>query len=146
MNNQIRVLIIDENPTVREALMARLSAAPELEMVAAAWSFEEGLGKIRSWRPDVILLELKGRSRYGLDPIGTIFRAMSGLPVGVIILTSYPDDLERAVALQAGAQRYLLKDIDSELLISEIAAVAETMNQQPDLLPVPGKDMGICPE
>jgi DNA-binding NarL/FixJ family response regulator len=133
MSGQIRVLIIDENPTVREALMARLSAVPELEVVATAWSFEQGLEALRAWRPDVVLLELKGRSRYGLDPIGTIFRAMSGLPVGVIVLTSYQDDLERAIALQAGAQRYLLKDIDSDLLIGEIAAVAEAVQQQPEV-------------
>ena len=136
MSSKIRVLIIDENPSVREALMARLSVAPELEVVASAWSFEQGLEEIRTWRPDVVLLELKGRSRYGLDPIGTIFRAMSGLPVGVIILTSYQDELERAVALQAGAQRYLLKDIDSELLIGEIAAVAATVQQQPSESPM----------
>ena len=133
MSGQIRVLIIDENPTVREALMARLSAVPELEVVATAWSFEQGLEALRAWQPDVVLLELKGRSRYGLDPIGTIFRAMSGLPVGVIVLTSYQDDLERAIALQAGAQRYLLKDIDSDLLIGEIAAVAEAVQQQPEV-------------
>lgn len=114
--------------------MARLGEAPELEVVGTAWTFEQGLGEIRTWRPDVILLELKGRSRYGLDPIGTIFRAMSGLPVGVIVLTSYQDALERAVALQAGAQRYLLKDIDSDLLIGEIAAVAESVQLQPDVL------------
>lgn len=110
--------------------MARLGADPELDVVATAWSFEQGLEKIRTWRPDVVLLELKGRSRYGLDPIGSIFRAMSGLPVGVIVLTSYQDDLERAIALHAGAQRYLLKDIDSDLLIGEIEAVAESVQGQ----------------
>ncbi len=113
--------------------MARLSAVPELEVFATAWSFEQGLEMLRTWRPDVVLLELKGRSRYGLDPIGTIFRALSGQPVGIIVLTSYQDDLERAVALQAGAQRYLLKDIDSDLLIGEIAAVAEAVQHQPEV-------------
>ena len=126
MSHMVHLLIIDENPAVSEALHARLNSVPRFEVVATASSFELGLQQIR----EVVLLELKGRSQYGLDPIGAISRAVSGRPVGVIVLTSYPDDIERAVALHSGAHRYLLKDIDSERLIAEIQAVADVVHKQ----------------
>lgn len=130
MPDMIRVLIIDEHPAVSEALVARLGAVPHIDVVATASSFEEGLLQVRAWQPQVVILELKGRSRYGLDPIGAISRTLSGRPVGVIILTSYRDDIERAIALQAGAHRYLLKNIDSTQLIAEIEAVATAVHEQ----------------
>ena len=126
----IQLVIIDEHPAVSKALVARLAKAPGLEVVASASSFERGLQKVRHFAPAIVLLELKGRSQYGLDPVGAISRAVSGRPVGVIVLTSYPDKFERAVALQAGAQRYLLKDIDSERLIAEIEEVAAVVQEQ----------------
>ena len=130
MSHMVHLLIIDENPAVSEALHARLNSVPRFEVVATASSFELGLQQIRELEPEVVLLELKGRSQYGLDPIGAISRAVSGRPVGVIVLTSYPDDIERAVALHSGAHRYLLKDIDSERLIAEIQAVADVVHKQ----------------
>ncbi len=130
MSPRIQVLIIDEHPAVCQALVARLSTAPLLEVVAATNSFQSGLQRIRELEPDVVILELKGLSESRLDPIGAISRAISGRSIGVIVLTSYTDDLERAVALQSGAQRYLLKDIDSERLIAEIQQVAEVVNKQ----------------
>lgn len=130
MMQKVHILIIDEHPAVSQALVARLSAVPHLEVVAATTSFQCGLQRIRELEPDVVILELKGLSEFRLDPIGAISRAISGRSVGVIVLTSYPDDLERAVALQSGAHRYLLKDIDSERLISEIQQVAEVVHKQ----------------
>lgn len=130
MLRTIHLLIIDEHPAVSEALVARLNSVPQLEVVATATSFQAGLEHVRELEPEVVILELKGRSLIGLDPIGAISRAVSGRPVGVIVLTSYPDDIERAVALHSGAQRYLLKDIDSERLIAEIQAVAEVVHKQ----------------
>ena len=130
MLQTVHLLIIDENLAVSEALLARLSSVPCFEVVATASSFERGLQQVRELEPEVVLLELKGRSRYGLDPIGAISRAVSGRPVGVIVLTSYPDDIEKAVALHSGAHRYLLKDIDSERLIAEIEAVADIVHKQ----------------
>jgi DNA-binding NarL/FixJ family response regulator len=130
MSQKVQILIIDEHPAVSQALVARLSTVPHLEVVAATTSFQCGLQRIRELKPDVVILELKGLSELRLDPIGAISRAISGRSVGVIVLTSYPDDLERAVALQSGAHRYLLKDIDSERLIAEIQQVAEVVHKQ----------------
>jgi len=120
---QIKVLIVDEHLAVRRALAARLDSFSHLEVVATAASFAEGLEQVDRSRPDIILLEVKGTCDR-LDPVGEMNNALAGHPAGIIVLTSYADDDEREAALQAGAHRFLLKQIDSARLLSEIEAVA----------------------
>jgi DNA-binding NarL/FixJ family response regulator len=73
-------------------------------------------------QPEVVLLETKRTDGQGLEALQSLHHqcALSG----VIVLTSYPDSQERAAARSAGAVRYLLKDIDTALLLSEIRSVA----------------------
>ncbi len=123
--DQIRVLIIDEHGAVRRALAARLGSYPEVKVVATAGSFQEGLERACALQPDVILLELKGKSGRHPEQVGEMAKALAGKPAGIIVLTSYAVDDERAAALNAGARRYLVKHIDSALLVAEIQGVAE---------------------
>jgi two-component system NarL family response regulator len=120
----IKVLIVDEHLAVRQALAARLRAFSQLEVVATAQDFQEGLECARTTHPDVILLELKGTSSLQPNPVGEMNVALANHPAGIIVLTSYADDDEREAALKAGARRYLLKHIDSTRLLNEIEAVA----------------------
>jgi len=121
--DRIRVLIVDEHLAVRQALAARLRSFSQIDVVAAARTFDEGLERARSLHPDVILLELKGSSILP-DPVGDLCRALKDTAVGIIVLTSYAVDEEREKALHAGARRYLLKHIDSTHLLKEIETVA----------------------
>ena len=79
-------------------------------------------------RPDVILLELKRSLRdEALEPSADPIRAITELSTSgasrVIVLTSYLDEAEKITALDAGARRYLLKDIDTARLVAEIEQV-----------------------
>lgn len=121
---KIRLLIVDEHPAVRQALAARLRSTPHLDVVGTANSFREGVRYARALQPDVVLLELKGKNGHRLTPIGEMAGPLPDHRPGIIVLTSFADDLEREAAIRAGAQRYLLKDIDSPRLIAEIEAVA----------------------
>ena len=123
--DQIRVLIIDEHGAVRRALAERLGSYPEVKDVATAGSFREGLDRACALKPDVILLELKGKSVRRPEQIGEMTKALADKPVGIIVLTSYADDDEREAAINQGARRYLVKHIDSALLVAEIQTVAE---------------------
>ncbi len=119
---KIRVLIIDEHPAVCEALAARLRAVPSIEVVGALSAFPETLEAVDQAQADVVLLDLIDKSDARLQA-GTA-PAPGGCQVGVIVLTSYIDEIERNCVMRAGARRYLLKDIDTLRLISEIEAVA----------------------
>ncbi len=117
---KMKLLIIDDRETVRQALEARLRHAPEFEIVGSAGSSEEGVRAALALTPDVVLLEIKMADGSGLDTCRRITQSDSH-PV-VIILTSYVDEAERQAAFQAGASSYVLKDIDSQRLIRAIKA------------------------
>jgi len=127
---KIRLLIIDENRAVRQALETRLRAFSQIELLAVAGDFQEGVQFAHELHPDVILLEPKVRYDYGHDPIVQLGKLANGRTTGthtpgIIVLTSYMDEAEREAAIQAGAHRYLLKHIDSTRLVAEIEAVNE---------------------
>lgn len=125
----IRVLIIDEHPAVCRALTSRLGSVPSITVVGAMSDFNEGLRGVRELRPNVILLELKVRKKakvvsQNLDPVVALSMLQECGPARVIVLTAYLDEAERDSALKAGARRYLLKQIDTAQLVSEIESVA----------------------
>lgn len=121
---QIRLIIVDEHVAVRRALASRLESYSQVKVVGTASNFQTGMELVQNSKPDVILLELKGRDQQP-DPVGEMSKALANHPAGIIVLTSYADDDEREAALQAGARRYLLKQIDSAQLLAEIEKVAE---------------------
>jgi DNA-binding NarL/FixJ family response regulator len=121
--DKVRLLIIDEHEAVRQALTTRLSSTDSIEVVAAAQDIHAP-ELSRSGYSDVALLGLKSSSGADLDvTIGTV-ESLTQTGTAVIILTSCADAIERELVLHAGAYRYLLKDINSPQLISEIIDVA----------------------
>lgn len=116
-----RLLIIDDRESVRQALEARLGKAPEIELIGSTGSSEDGIRIALEQKPDVVLLEVKMADGKGLATCRHI--AAGELGASVIILTSYIDEAERQAAFEAGASRYVLKDIDSERLIRAIQTV-----------------------
>lgn len=116
-----RVLIIDDHEAVRQALEACLRACEEVEVVGCTGSWQEGILMAVERTPDVVLLEIKRADGQGLAALRRLRAECPGLPV--VVLTSYLDADERKKALQAGAARYLLKEIGSAYLVREISAL-----------------------
>jgi DNA-binding NarL/FixJ family response regulator len=117
-----RLLIIDDHENVRGALASRLDAKPDIEVIGCTGCWETGLEKALALEPDVVLLETKRTDGRGLETLQCLSDRCPG--VDVMVLTSYADAEERAAARSSGAARYLLKDIDTEQLVSEILSVA----------------------
>ena len=118
---QTRVLIIDEHDRVRRALQERLRSAGDIEIVGCTGCWQEGVFLAAEKGPDVVLLETKRSDGQGMV---ALHRLRDECPQScIIVLTSYPEPDEQAKALQAGAVRYLLKDIGSDGLVREIHAV-----------------------
>jgi DNA-binding NarL/FixJ family response regulator len=121
--DKVRLLIIDEHEAVRQALATRLSSTPTIEVVAATQGIETSQNSFNGLS-DVALLGLRSSSDVDLDVTIGIVERLTEWGTAVIILTSYADDIEREMVFHAGAYRYLLKDINSPQLISEIIEVA----------------------
>ncbi len=119
---RIRVLIIDDHDAVRQALEARLSSAEGVEIVGCTGCWQEGIMLAVEQTPDVVLLETKRADGQGM---AALRRLRAECPSAcIVVLTSYPDTEERRQALQAGASRYLLKEIGSSYLVQEIYALS----------------------
>ena len=112
------LFIIDDRESVRNALAQRLSRVPGIHVIGSAGTSLDGVRLIGVTRPDVVLIDPKLADGGGLDALRRI-RAETPF-VRVIVLTSYLDDFERQVALKLGAERYLLKNIDSQGLAEVI--------------------------
>ena len=112
------LFIIDDRESVRQALAQRLSRVPGIQVLGTAGASQDALAQVRDTHPDVVLIELKLADGLGLDTLRAI-RA-DNPSTRVIVLTSYADDFERQVALKLGAERYLLKDINSQVLADAI--------------------------
>ena len=113
-----KLYIIDEHPSVRSALVERLGRAANLQVIGHGGEAGAVVSEIRNHHPDVVLLEVKRKDGMGLE----ILRQLATLPRAprLAVLTSYPTKWEEQAAMRAGANCYLLKDIDSEELIKTI--------------------------
>ncbi len=124
--HKTKLLIIDDRESVRQALEARLGKDPEIDIIGSTGSSQEGVKIALEQKPHVALLEVKMADGSGLDTCRQI--ALCESSISVIILTSYIDEAERQAAFEAGASRYVLKDIDSERLIKAIHTLARRQN------------------
>jgi DNA-binding NarL/FixJ family response regulator len=121
--DKVRLLIIDEHEAVRQALATRLGSTNSIEVVAATQDIHAS-ELSDSGYSDVALLGLKSSTGADLDVTIGAVENLTQAGTAVIVLTPYADAIERELVLHAGAYRYLLKDINSPQLISEIIEVA----------------------
>jgi DNA-binding NarL/FixJ family response regulator len=121
--NPVRLLIVEENPSVRQALVTRLSSVSQVEVLASAGDAKEAQRLTVQLSPDVILVEPKRLDGQGI----ALIHALASAPCNpmVMVLTSYYDENEELIAGLLGISHYMLKDIDSQALIEAIIAAHE---------------------
>jgi len=106
----LRLVIADDQASVREGLVLLLGGLPGIEVVGAAADGEQALKLVAEHKPDAILLDLH---MPVLDGIGATRRLVAEHPgVAIVVLTTYVDDTSVLEALRAGARSYLTKDAD----------------------------------
>ena len=121
----MRVLLIDDHALVRRGI-GELLQSRGLQVVASVGSGEEGVRRARELFPDVILLDVKMPGMSGIETIERL-RA-SGVRAPVVMLTMSRDDADLGAALRAGAQGYLLKDMEPEDLVPALEAALRGEN------------------
>ncbi|WP_328875255.1 response regulator transcription factor [Streptomyces sp. NBC_00287] len=114
-----RVLLIEDDRAVREGVA--LALRRQGHEVAAAETGEDGLGRVRSFRPDVVVLDLMLPGMPGLDVCREIRALDQTLPI--IMATARGDDEDIVVGLEAGADDYVVKPVQARVLQARIRAV-----------------------
>jgi DNA-binding NarL/FixJ family response regulator len=118
----LRVVIADDQASVREGLVLLLGGLPGIDVVGAAADGEQALTLVAEHQPDAILLDLH---MPVLDGIGATRRLVAEHPgVAIVVLTTYADDGSVIEALQAGARSYLTKDADRTDIARALQAAA----------------------
>jgi DNA-binding NarL/FixJ family response regulator len=119
---RLRVVIADDQASVREGLVLLLGGLPGIEVVGAAADGEQALRVVAERNPDAILLDLH---MPVLDGIGATRRLAAEHPeVAVVVLTTFADDASVLDALHAGARSYLTKDADHTEIAKALQAAA----------------------
>jgi DNA-binding NarL/FixJ family response regulator len=117
----LQVYLIEEHTQVREALAERLSKIEGVELVGWAGDAQVAIGEMEKLRPQVILIESKREDGLGLELVRQAARATWN--PRVVVLTTYEVAWERRAVRRAGAQEYLLKEIDSAELLKRIQSL-----------------------
>jgi two-component system nitrate/nitrite response regulator NarL len=121
----MRVLLIDDHALVRKGIEELLQSRG-VQVVASVGSGEEGVLRARELPADLILLDVKMPGMNGIETLKRL-RA-SGVRAPVVMLTMSREDADLSAALRAGAQGYLLKDIEPEELVPALEAALHGNN------------------
>ena len=104
----IRILTVDDHALLRKGIAALVNAEPDMKLVAEASNGAEAITEFKKHRPDVTLMDLQMPEMSGIE--ATIAIRGDFPNARIIVLTTYPGDVQVVRALKAGARAYLLKD------------------------------------
>jgi len=121
--NQIRIMITDDHPMMREALRAALEEEPDLTVCCEASDGLEAVEMTEKFQPDVILMDLLMPDMEGLEAIRRIIEKKP--QTRIMVVTSLEDDEKIIAAIQAGALGYFPKTAPRSYLLEAIRRVAD---------------------
>ncbi|GAA0537390.1 MULTISPECIES: two-component system response regulator NarL [Rheinheimera] len=112
------VMLIDDHPLLRKGLKQLLALEDDLEVIAEASSGAEAIPLATELDPDLIILDL---NMQGMDGIATLKKLRDeGVTSRIVMLTVSDADEDVVNAISNGADGYLLKDSDPEILLEHI--------------------------
>jgi len=112
------VLVIDDHPLFRKGVADLIAMDPGLRLVGEAPDGESGVSLAQALSPDLVLLDLNMK---GMDGLQTLKVLKSGdLDARVIMLTVSDSEDDVVGALRAGADGYLLKDMEPEEILAQL--------------------------
>jgi two-component system nitrate/nitrite response regulator NarL len=120
---RIQLLLVDDHTLFRRGLRALLMQDERFEVVAEAADAGEALRGVVQHRPDVTLLDNHLPGVRGVDAIRGLKEAAPSMRILMLTVSENEDDL--AAALQAGADGYLLKTVESDQLGDAIVKVLD---------------------
>jgi DNA-binding NarL/FixJ family response regulator len=119
----IRILVVDDHFMVRMGLSASLNVEPDMEVVAEANNGPAAIEAYRTYRPSLVMMDLRLPGMSGIDCTAALVREFPG--ARVLMLSTHAEEEEIYRALQAGALGYILKSMMREDLLRAVREVHE---------------------
>jgi DNA-binding NarL/FixJ family response regulator len=130
-----RILIVDDHPAVREALIARISRQSDLEVCGEAAGVSDALRLVAEAKPDVAVVDISLKGSDGIDLIRRIVDRTDA--VRILVWSTHSEALYAERVLRAGALGYIQKDQATDKIVEAIRRVlggkvylSETMTEK----------------
>lgn len=120
MEKQVRVVLVDDQPLLRQSLAMVINAEPGLTVVGEAGDGAEAIEVVTATIPDVVLMDVRMPRLDGIEATRRICRTPGLVRTRVIVLSMFELDEYVYYALQAGASGFLLKDSGPDDLLTAI--------------------------
>lgn len=104
----IRVMLVDDDERIQQALRLAIETHPELNLVGQAYTLKEAMAVVEELQPEVVLVDLGLPDGSGLELIAHIHQHMPGCES--MVLTVFGDESHVISSIEAGATGYLTKD------------------------------------
>ncbi|CAN7467961.1 response regulator [Microbacterium maritypicum] len=118
---EIRVVIVDDDPLVRSALSHFVSRDPEITVIAQAEDGLEAIATVEREQPDVVMMDVQMPEMDGIEATGVI--AERWPHVRVLAVTTLDGSDTVLPMLSAGASGYLLKDSSADDIVTGVREV-----------------------
>ncbi len=125
-----QILLIDDDALLRRSLAFNLQQAGYATMTAA--NAEDGLALADQNKPDLVLLDINMPGMDGLDALKQLHNRMQ---IPVIMLTARRKELDEVLGLELGADDYVTKPFDFNVLLAHVKAVLRRSQAQDSNFP-----------
>ncbi|HOX89716.1 MAG TPA: two-component system response regulator NarL [Burkholderiaceae bacterium] len=112
------ILVVDDHPLFRKGVIQLLAMEPSFDVVGEAGHFDEAVRIAREKEPDLTLLDLNMKGGSGLEVLAALKEEDPARRVVMLTVSDAPEDL--MAAIRAGADGYLLKDMEPEDLLARV--------------------------
>jgi DNA-binding response OmpR family regulator len=134
----MRVLVVEDDDAVAAGIVDGLETVNFVSLRVATGA--ESLAAMSTFSPDIVLLDLGLSDMDGTDVCRKI-RETSSIPI--IVVSARNEEIDRVVALEIGADDYIVKPFGMRELIARIRAVARRSVAEPDTVPAPSNELTI---
>ncbi len=116
-----RILVVEDNPFVRESLIRFINRQPDLACCGQSDSVAATAGAVAEHNPDLILLDLRLKDGEAFDLIAVLRQRFPN--INIVILSQCDEVLDAERALRAGARGYVAKQEAPDEVLNGIRAV-----------------------
>ena len=120
-DKQTRILVVDDHPVVRFGVSGLLSAQPDFIVVGEASSCEECCRNLRTYAPDVVLLDLELGDASGLEALSKL-RSIDP-NISIIVYTAHGTGWRVLEAIKIGVEGYIMKKAPIDMVVEAIRVV-----------------------
>lgn len=142
---KIKILLAEDQKLMRIGIKSLFNDYPDMEVIGEATCGKEAVEKAKLIKPDIILMDIGFNDISGIEATKQILEYNNNIKV--IMLTSHINEDELNGSLSAGANAYVIKDINTDFLMNVIRMVkAGAMWIDPQVVPfIRDKNNGVIP-